>query len=646
MGGRRGALPARAGSASMPVAVAAGETTLTVTPCPATSAAQLRASAMSAALVAAYCPRPGMPWATRLPMKTTRPRPRAAMAGTRASARRVAASTCRRHMSSPPAWSSWPSGPTRSTPAACTKASGTPDTAGAGVGFGAWALAWRAGPFSAGVWCAGASSSAAAARAMASPSARSAGRCAKAGCAMAGGATSSPVTRQPVASRDSAIARPMPLLLPVTTACGTGPPAFATGAGTDTDTDTDTDGTVASLGTDMALGHDLLGALHVSALELREILRAAGRDEQALLLELGADLGQGLVHFGVEALHERGRGFGRGPEAVPAVELVAGNGFGHGGHVRQVGHALGRGDGHHAQHAALVVLERAEDGVDEAVDLPADQVLEGRRGALVRHDKVVDPAGALEQFGGEMPGGADGADGEGHLPGAGLGVGDQALDVGDGQVLVDRDRERRLRDQGHGDEILRDVVGHGLERHRRRGVRGGAEQQRVAVGRRLGDGVAADHAAAAGLVVHDEGLAHLLAELLRKHAADGVERAARREGDHHPHGLAGVGLRGLRLRRGAGRHRKGGGAQGGAEEVLALHGVLSPVVVSCEATGGGSNAQRWSRPACFTAARSASISFALGASVGGRTVASSITPARYMPPFMRAWASPVGSPPP
>ena len=32
--------------------------------------------------------------------------------------------------------------------------------------------------------------------------------------------------------------------------------------------------------------------------------------------------------------------------------------------------------------------------------------------------------------------------------------------------------------------------------------------------------------------------------------------------------------------------------------------------------------------------------------MGGRTVGSSITPASHMPAFMRAWASPVGSPPP
>ena len=55
-----------------------GETTLTVTPAATTSAAQLRASAISAALVAAYWLRPALPCATRLPISTTRPSRRAA----------------------------------------------------------------------------------------------------------------------------------------------------------------------------------------------------------------------------------------------------------------------------------------------------------------------------------------------------------------------------------------------------------------------------------------------------------------------------------------------------------------------------------------------------------------------------------------
>lgn len=60
-GRHTGALPARAGSLSMGVAVAPGETTLTVTPFGATSTVYSCAKAITAALVAAYWPRPGRP---------------------------------------------------------------------------------------------------------------------------------------------------------------------------------------------------------------------------------------------------------------------------------------------------------------------------------------------------------------------------------------------------------------------------------------------------------------------------------------------------------------------------------------------------------------------------------------------------------
>lgn len=52
VGRAQGGVDWRAGSASMAVCVVAGDTTLTVTPCATTSAAQLRPSAITAALVA------------------------------------------------------------------------------------------------------------------------------------------------------------------------------------------------------------------------------------------------------------------------------------------------------------------------------------------------------------------------------------------------------------------------------------------------------------------------------------------------------------------------------------------------------------------------------------------------------------------
>ena len=92
------------------------------------------------------------------------------------------------------------------------------------------------------------------------------------------------------------------------------------------------------------------------------------------------------------------------------------------------------------------------------------------------------PLGAPQQLGGQVAGRSGRADREGQLAGVGLGIRDQALDVGDRQVLVDRDRQRRLGDQRDRREVLDDVERRGLHRHRRRRERRGVEKQRVAVG--------------------------------------------------------------------------------------------------------------------------------------------------------------------
>ena len=117
-GGRRCA-PDPAASASQS---AAGATTFTVMPRGASSRAQDRAIATSAALVAAYWLRPAAPDAVRLPISTIRPP--SGIRGTSASASREAASTWRRQSTLPASASSVPRDPARMRPAACTSAVG------------------------------------------------------------------------------------------------------------------------------------------------------------------------------------------------------------------------------------------------------------------------------------------------------------------------------------------------------------------------------------------------------------------------------------------------------------------------------------------------------------------------------------------
>ena len=90
---------------------------------------------------------------------------------------------------------------------------------------------------------------------------------------------------------------------------------------------------------------------------------------------------------------------------------------------------------------------------------------------------------------------------------------------------------------------------------------GGRQQQRVAVGRRLGREVGADGAAGARLVVDDQRRAQLLAHLLRQGAREEVGGAAGRERHDQADRLAGPGL--LRPRGGQGRctQRQGPGTK-------------------------------------------------------------------------------------
>jgi hypothetical protein len=77
----------------------------------------------------------------------------------------------------------------------------------------------------------------------------------------------------------------------------------------------------------------------------------------------------------------------------------------------------------------------------------------------------------------------------------------------------------------------------GRERQRRSGLK-----QRVAVGRRVGDGLGAEIPARAGLVVDDDRLARPLGELLADGAGNRVEAAARRVGDDDRDAARRVGL--------------------------------------------------------------------------------------------------------
>jgi hypothetical protein len=112
-----------------------------------------------------------------------------------------------------------------------------------------------------------------------------------------------------------------------------------------------------------------------------------------------------------------------------------------------------------------------------------------------------------------------------------------------------------------------------VDRHRA----AGGHQQRVAVGRLLGDEVAGDVAVGAGAVLHHHRLAERLRQRRRHGARDLVGGAARREAHDHADRL--VGIRCLRQ----GEAGQGGGRQGGGEDgAAAARGALVLVHVFLE----------------------------------------------------------------
>ena len=163
---------------------------------------------------------------------------------------------------------------------------------------------------------------------------------------------------------------------------------------------------------------------------------------------------------------------------------------------------------------------------EHGLGLPADQVGESRRNAAVRnvHHEGVDLL--LEQFHGQVRQRAGAGRAVTELARVLLDVVNELLDVFDGQCGVDHQHIGRAANHADGrevfDGVIRHLAGGGA------GAMGGhiALQQGVAVRRGAGRGLAGDHAAAAGLVVHQKTLLEQGAPALGHGAPDHVAAAA------------------------------------------------------------------------------------------------------------------------
>ena len=135
----------------------------------------------------------------------------------------------------------------------------------------------------------------------------------------------------------------------------------------------------------------------------------------------------------------------------------------------------------------------------------------------------------------------------------GFGIGHQVAQAPERRIRRRDDREIEVTEGRYRREIAQRVVRQGLEQPGADGRGVGDQQQRVAIGLGLGNGIAGHHAAGAGLVVHDDRLPQRFAELLRDGARGQVRNAARAEGNDDPDRPRGKGLR----HGGQGQHQDG-----------------------------------------------------------------------------------------
>ena len=132
-----------------------------------------------------------------------------------------------------------------------------------------------------------------------------------------------------------------------------------------------------------------------------------------------------------------------------------------------------------------------------------------------------------------------------------LGKRQQVLQRADAERLLHQQHVRRRREIRHRREILQRVIGQRLEQARVGRDAGVGIEQRVAVGRGLGDRVGADGVARARAVLDDHRHVPFVVEALRQRTRHGVDAAAGIERHHDLHravGKFGVGEEGTEQR--------------------------------------------------------------------------------------------------
>ena len=220
--------------------------------------------------------------------------------------------------------------------------------------------------------------------------------------------------------------------------------------------------------------------------------------------------------------------------------------------------------------------------------MAADQVVDGRRHALVGDVGDARAGGAVEHLAQDVHGRAAAGAAVGQA--VALALGDQGLHVLDARGLVGGHEHGLHAGLHDGREAVQHVVAGArgrLEHELRNGEGIGRQQQGVAVRRGLGHMHAADGAAGAGAVVHEHGLAQARGQLLGIQARHGIGVATGRIGHDDGDGLGRIGL----------GHR-GAGQRGCSQECSGKRN-LATCLVHGEAVGWlGCGVSRQARSQC------------------------------------------------
>ena len=232
-------------------------------------------------------------------------------------------------------------------------------------------------------------------------------------------------------------------------------------------------------------------------------------------------------------------------DGVPSIGFEIGHALLEAGrHVRQRGRALLGHDRDWLDGAAVDLRLGGADDLAQIVDPAALKILHRRARATIGHVGDVDTDEIIEQHAAEMGCGAGACRTVLHLRLVRFGISDEFLKVVHRQILARDEHDRHLGNQRNRRKVRRRVIERLLVHGLALCVRAdGAEHERVAVGRGIGDALGPRHAAGAADVLHHDLLAEDLAHALGHDAAEHVRRSAGRERNDHRDRLGGIGLR-------------------------------------------------------------------------------------------------------